>query len=144
MMKEVSAGKQAGEERFVHFHLLRDRRGVCGGRRRAGHFCEAGALTPADLAAGQRQVRARVLRWFAPCAGASPPAIVLRMAGWHHGGGFSLDASVRLEGPDSRGLKRLLRYSARQPPLSRLRHHSVCDDTTCVSNGCFRDRIQSA
>jgi hypothetical protein len=26
MMKEVSAGKQAGEERFVHFHLLRDRR----------------------------------------------------------------------------------------------------------------------
>ena len=30
------------------------------------HFTEAGTLTPEDLAALQRQVRAQVLRWFAP------------------------------------------------------------------------------
>jgi hypothetical protein len=32
------------------------------------HFAEAGALTPEDLAAVQQQVRARVMRWFAPSA----------------------------------------------------------------------------
>ena len=30
-----------------------------------GHFAEAGALMPEDLAAVQQQVRARLLRWFA-------------------------------------------------------------------------------
>jgi hypothetical protein len=32
------------------------------------------------------------------------------MAGWDHGGGFSLDASVRIEGQDRAGLERLPRY----------------------------------
>ncbi len=35
------------------------------------------------------------------------------MANWAHGGGFSLDASVRIEGTDRPGLERLLRYCAR-------------------------------
>jgi hypothetical protein len=51
------------------------------------------------------------------------------MAGWHHGGGFSLDAAVRIEGtPGSssgqasrRVVERLLRYCARPPfALERL------------------------
>ncbi len=43
------------------------------------------------------------------------------MAGWDHGGGFSLDASVRIGGPDRAGLERLLRYCARPPfALERL------------------------
>ena len=35
------------------------------------------------------------------------------MANWAHGGGFSLDASARIEGADRPGLERLLRYCAR-------------------------------
>ena len=49
------------------------------------------------------------------------------MAGWHHGGGFSLDASVRIEGPDRAGLERLLRYCAR-PPFALERLEQVGDD----------------
>ena len=37
------------------------------------------------------------------------------MTNWEHGGGFSLDASVRVEGADRQGLERLLRYCARPP-----------------------------
>ena len=41
--------------------------------------------------------------------------------GFDHGGGFSLDASVRIEGHDRAGLERLLRYCARPPfALERL------------------------
>ena len=43
------------------------------------HFAEAAALTPEDLAAVQQQVRARVLRWSACCAGAS----LLRVSSSH-------------------------------------------------------------
>jgi hypothetical protein len=32
-----------------------------------------------------------------------------------HGGGFSVDAAVRIEGADRAGLERLLRYCARPP-----------------------------
>ena len=78
------------------------------------------ALTPEDLAAVRQQVRARVLRWFAR-AGTLDPADARDMAGWHHGGGFSLDASVRIDGHDRAGLERLLRYCARPPfALERL------------------------
>jgi hypothetical protein len=43
------------------------------------------------------------------------------MASWQHGGGFSLDAAVRIEGHDRAGLERLLRYCARPPfALERL------------------------
>ncbi len=35
------------------------------------------------------------------------------MASWEHGGGFSLDVGVRVEGTDRPGLERLLRYCAR-------------------------------
>ncbi len=37
------------------------------------------------------------------------------MGGWEHGGGFSVDASVCIEGTDRAGLERLLRYCARPP-----------------------------
>lgn len=37
------------------------------------------------------------------------------MEQWEHGGGFSLDASVRIEAHDRQGLERLLRYCARPP-----------------------------
>jgi hypothetical protein len=44
------------------------------------------------------------------------------MAAWEHGGGFSVDTSVRIEGDDRAGLERLLRYCARPAfALERLR-----------------------
>ena len=46
------------------------------------------------------------------------------MGQWEHGGGFSVDGSVRVEAADRAG-ERLLRYCARPPfahsPLDRLR-----------------------
>ena len=61
-----------------------------------------------------------MLRWFAR-VGHLDHADARDMAGWHHGGGFSLDASVRIEGADRAGLERLLRYCARPPfALERL------------------------
>ena len=44
------------------------------------------------------------------------------MAAWEHGGGFSLDAGVRIEAEDRSGLERLLKYCARPVfALERLR-----------------------
>ena len=44
------------------------------------------------------------------------------MAAWEHGGGFSIDAAVRIERHDRNGLQRLLRYCARPAlALQRLR-----------------------
>ena len=46
------------------------------------------------------------------------------MLAWDHGGGFSLDASVRIEAPDRAGLERVIRYCAR-PPFALERLHLV-------------------
>ena len=44
------------------------------------------------------------------------------MAAWEHGGGFSVDAGVRIEADDRNDLERLLRYCARPAfALERLR-----------------------
>jgi hypothetical protein len=37
------------------------------------------------------------------------------MGSWNHGGGFSLDATIRIAADDRCGLERLLRYCARPP-----------------------------
>ena len=61
-----------------------------------------------------------MLRWFAHAV-TLDPADARDMAGWDHGGGFSLDASVRIDSADRAGLERLLRYCARPPfALERL------------------------
>jgi hypothetical protein len=49
------------------------------------------------------------------------------MASWDHGGGFSLDASIRVKGPDRAGLERLLRYCAR-PPVALERLEQLGED----------------
>jgi hypothetical protein len=58
-----------------------------------------------------------VLRWFAR-PGPLDPADAQDMAAWHHGGGFSLDASIRIEGPDRSGLESKAGREL-QIPLSR-------------------------
>jgi hypothetical protein len=85
----------------------------------AVRFREA-ALTAEDIQWGQARVRQRVLRWFA-ARGYLDKDDVKEMAAWSSGGGFSLDAAVRIEGHDRAGLERLLRYCARPPfALERL------------------------
>jgi hypothetical protein len=56
------------------------------------------------------------------------PEVVADMREWEHGGGFSLDATIRIEPNDRAGLERLLRYCAR-PAFARER---LCWDRTGV------------
>ena len=66
-------------------------------------------------------LRRRLLRALAR-RGVLEPEDAETMASWEHGGGFSLDAGVRIEAADRQGLERLLRYCARPAfALERLR-----------------------
>ena len=60
----------------------------------------------------QAKVRRRLLRALTR-RGVLGPEDAETIASWDHGGGFSLDASVRIEGADRQGPERLLRYCAR-------------------------------
>ena len=62
----------------------------------------------------QANVRKRILRAFG-ARGHIEPGDAKDMAAYAPGGGFSVDAGVRIEAPDRAGLKRLLRYCARPP-----------------------------
>jgi hypothetical protein len=77
-------------------------------------FFGVGPLDSEDAEAVQAQVRRRVLRAYQR-RGLLERSEREEMERWEHGGGFSLDASVRIEGSDRRGLERLLRYCARPP-----------------------------
>jgi hypothetical protein len=70
------------------------------------------ALNPADIQKVQETVRQRTLRLFQR-RGLLTHDEVEAMLDWSHGGGFSIDASVRIVADDRRGLERLLRYCAR-------------------------------
>ncbi|SBT05888.1 hypothetical protein ACCAA_270120 [Candidatus Accumulibacter aalborgensis] len=72
--------------------------------------CQAAALKLLDEV--QAKVRRRLLRALTR-RGVLEPEDAETMASWEHGGGFSLDASVRVEGADRQGLERLLRTCAR-------------------------------
>ncbi len=81
-------------------------------------FREA-VLTDADVQWVQVLVRQRVLRWFTR-QGYLDKDDAKDMAQWSSGG-FSVDASVRIEANDRAGLERRLRYCARPPfALERL------------------------
>jgi hypothetical protein len=83
-------------------------------------FHEAAGLTQERIAKVQEQVRRRVLRAFVH-RGLLEPEAARNMRGWEGGGGFSVDASIRVEAYDRSGLERLLRYCARPPfALERL------------------------
>ncbi|MBK7421960.1 MAG: transposase [Propionivibrio sp.] len=58
------------------------------------------------------KVRCRLLRALTQRSVLDPEDTAV-IAHWEHGGGFSLDASVLIEGADRPGLERLLRYCAR-------------------------------
>jgi len=84
-------------------------------------FHAATGLDPHAIAAVETQVRQRLLRLFVR-RGLLPEEDARAMAQWAHGGGFSVDGSVRIEAADRAGRERLLRYCARPPfALDRLR-----------------------
>jgi hypothetical protein len=67
-------------------------------------FHEAMALTDPDIAAVQHAVRTRVLRLFER-RGLLAPEAAAEMRQWDHGGGLSLNAAVRIEATDRKGLE---------------------------------------
>jgi hypothetical protein len=98
----------------IHFHVcvldgLFEPAGEGGVR-----FTEVDDLDSEDAEVIQAQVRRRILRAYQR-RGLLDRADREEMEHWEHGGGFSLDASVRIEAHDQLGLERLLRYCARPP-----------------------------
>jgi hypothetical protein len=84
-------------------------------------FRAASGLDATAIARAQESVRRRLLRLFVR-RGRLPGDDAQAMAQWEHGGGFSVDGSVRIAAADRAGRERLLRYCARPPfALDRLR-----------------------
>ncbi len=84
-------------------------------------FHAAAGLDEPAIADVQARVRRRLLRVFVR-RGLLPGDDAQAMAQWQHGGGFSVDGSVRIAAADRAGRERLLRYCARPPfALDRLR-----------------------
>jgi hypothetical protein len=99
----------------THFHIcVID--GVFGGAQDDSPlaFFEATAMDAPTVAAVQGTIRRRILRLFVRRALLEADD-AKDMGAWQHDGGFSLDASVRIEGHDRQGRERLLRYCARPP-----------------------------
>jgi hypothetical protein len=63
------------------------------------------------------------------------------MLSWDHGGGFSLDASVRIEATDRDGLERLIRYCARGPPQTELAIGPGGGQADEIAQRFFRDDL---
>ena len=83
-------------------------------------FHEAALLQSEHWHELQHVVQRRVLRYFNR-HGLLDEADAHGMLSWQGSGGFSIDASVRIEGKDRAGVERLLRYCARPPfALERL------------------------
>jgi hypothetical protein len=72
------------------------------------HFHEAVQLTPEHWAELQYVLQRRVLRYFRR-HGLLDEVDAHGMLSWQGSGGFSIDASVRIEGEDRAGVERLLR-----------------------------------
>ena len=86
-------------------------------------FHEARAWTDQRVERVEAIVQRRVLRHFAR-RGLLDEADTDDMLGWQGSGGFSVDASVRIEGEDRAGVERLVRYCAR-PPFALERLHAL-------------------
>ncbi len=88
-------------------------------------FHAATGLDVAAISQVQANVRKRILRAFV-ARGHLEACDAKDMAAYAHGGGFSVDAGVRIEAPDRAGLERLLRYCARPPfAMDRLKQRGA-------------------
>jgi hypothetical protein len=86
-------------------------------------FHEAYELTTEHIRQVESVLQRRVLRHFRR-HGLLDELDAAGMLTWQGSGGFSVDASVRIEAADRAGLKRLVRYSAR-PPFALERLHAL-------------------
>ena len=85
-------------------------------------FHAASGLDATAITQVQQCARRRLLRLLFVRRGLLPDDAALAMAKWDHGGGFSVDTSMRIAAVDRAGHERLLRYCARPPfALDRLR-----------------------
>ncbi|MES9855239.1 MAG: transposase [Sedimenticola sp.] len=75
-------------------------------------FYEATGLSSEVIQQAQEKIRKRVLRLFVR-RGLLSTDDAEQMQIWQNGGGFSLNAEVRIEATDRQGLERLFRYCAR-------------------------------
>ena len=88
-------------------------------------FHAATGLDEGAIATVRANVRKRILRAFV-ARGHLESHDAKDMAAYAHGGGFSVDAGVRIEAPDRAGLERLLRYCARSPfAMDRLKQRGA-------------------
>jgi hypothetical protein len=97
----------------------------------AARFHEATLLQPEHWTRLQGVVQRRVLRYFRT-HGLLDELDALDMLSWQGSGGFSTDASVRIEAEDRAGLERLLRYCAR-PPFALERLHALAGVASLAS-----------
>ena len=103
-----------------HYHVLALDGVISGDVEHGVQFHEATSLEGPDAKALARTVQLRVLRWFSR-RGLLDRSAAADMRTWQGTGGFSVDASVRIEAHDRAGLERLVRYCARGPlALERL------------------------
>jgi len=86
-------------------------------------FHQATLLRPERWIRLQAVLQRRVLRYFRTHE-LLDDYHAFGMLSWQGSGGFSIDASVRIEGDDRAGLERLLRYCAR-PPFALERLHAL-------------------
>ncbi len=88
-------------------------------------FHAATGLNEAAFLQVQANVRKRILRAFV-ARGHLEACVAKDMAAYAHGGGFSVDAGVRIAATDRAGLERLLRYCARPPfAMDRLKQRGA-------------------
>ena len=87
------------------------------------YFYEAFELTPDHIRQLEPTLQRRVLRYFRR-HGLLAELDATGMLTWQGSGGFSVDASVRIEGEDRAGIERLVRYCA-HPPFALERLHAL-------------------
>ncbi|MES9856675.1 MAG: transposase [Sedimenticola sp.] len=110
--------KQVSKSADHHFtgHILHYHRcmidGLFAQTEEGLQFYEATGLSSEVIQQAQEKIRKRVLRLFVR-RGVLSTDDAEQMQTWQNGGGFSLNAEVRIEATDRRGLERLFRYCAR-------------------------------
>ncbi len=112
----------------VHFHVcVVD--GVFEAQPDGVTFHAAADLDEGAFRQVQANVRKRILRAFVArghIEACDAKDMAARASSSSHGGGFSVDARVRIEAPDRAGLERLLRYYARPPfAMERLKQRGA-------------------
>ncbi len=106
--------------RHFHYHVIVLDGAFARDPDEEARFHEATRLQPCHGLDLQRVVQRRVLRDLR-AHGLLDEADADGMLGWRGSGGFSIDASVRIQGDERAGVERLIRYHGVLAPNARLR-----------------------